>query len=109
MMGFLHTDFFRQERLLPPGCDIKIRLVRASEQFSLMSTKPGFKTVIDNAILYVKKVKLNPAVTLAHANVLKKNNMLFPIQCVGCKVFSIPAGSHRTEKLSFPVNCLQRL
>ena len=93
MMGFLHTDFFRQERLLPPGCDIKIRLVRASEQFSLMSTKPGYKTVIDNAILYVKKVKLNPAVTLAHANVLKKNNMLFPIQRVGCKVFSIPAGS----------------
>ena len=93
MMGFIHSDFFRQERLLPPGCDIKIRFVRAGEQFSLVSTKPGYKTIIDNAIMYVKKVKLNPAVTLAHANVLKKSNMLFPIQRVACKVFSIPTGS----------------
>ena len=93
MLGFLHTDFFRQERLLPPGCDVKLRLVRAADDFSLLSTKPGYKTLIDNAVLYVKKVKLNPSVSLAHANVLKKHNMLFPIQRVGCKVFSIPAGS----------------
>ena len=93
MMGFIHDDFFRQERLLPPGCDIKIRFVRARDEFSLVSTKPGYKTLIDSAVLYVKKVKLNPAVALAHATVLKKSNMLFPIRRVGCKVFSIPAGS----------------
>ena len=98
MMGFLHSDFFRQERLLPPGCDIKIRFVRAREEFSILSTKPGYKTLIDSAILYVKKVKLNPAVILAHANVLKRNNMLFPIRRVACKVFTISSGSLSSYK-----------
>ena len=93
MMGFLHDDFFRQEKLLPPGCNIKIRFVRARDEFSITSTKPGYKTLIDNAVLYVKKVKVNPAVALAHASILKKSNMYFPIRRVGCKVFSIPTGS----------------
>ena len=93
MIGYIHSDFFRQDRLLPPGCDIKIRFVRSRDDFSLVATKQGYKTLIDSAILYVKKVKLNPAVALAHANILKKTNMLFPIRRVGCKVFSIPSGS----------------
>ena len=53
-MGFLHDDFFRQEKLLPPGCNIKIRFVRARDEFSITSTKPGYKTLIDNASLCSK-------------------------------------------------------
>ena len=105
MMGFIHSDFFRQERMLPPGCDIKIRFVRARDDFSIVSTKQGYKTIIDNAVLYVKKAKLNPAVALAHANILKRGNMLFPIHRVGCKYFQYqPVAYPHIERVLFQVN-----
>ena len=94
MIGYLHDDVFRQHRMLPPGVTVKVRFLRSRDTFSLVTTKPGYKTFINNAVLYVRKVKVNPTVTLAHANVLKKNNMVFPVTRVDCKVFSISANSH---------------
>ena len=91
MIGYIHDDVFRQTRLLPPGVTVKVRFVRATEQFSLISTRTGYKTEISSAILYVMKCKVNPEVSLALANVHK--NMYFPIKRVDCKVFTIPAGS----------------
>ena len=93
MIGYIHDDVFRQTRLLPPGVTVKVRFVRATEQFSLISTRAGYKTEISSAILYVKKCKVNPEVCLALASVHKQNNMYFPIKRVDCKVFTIPAGS----------------
>ena len=93
MIGYLHDDVFRETRLLPLGVTVKVRFVRAIEQFSLISTRAGYKTEISNAIVYVKKCKVNPEVCLALASVHKKNNMYFPIKRVDCKVFTIPAGS----------------
>ena len=91
MIGYIYDDVFRQTRLLPTGVKVKVRFVRATEQFSLISTRAGYKTEISSAILYVKKCKVNPEVCLALANVHKKNNMYFPIKRVDCKVFTIPA------------------
>ena len=90
MIGY--DGVFRQTRLLPPGV-VKVRFVRATEQFSLISTKAVYKTEISSAIVYVKKCKINPEVCLALASVHKKNNMYFPIIRVDCKVLTIPAGS----------------
>ena len=93
LIGYIHDDIFRQNKLLPPGVTIKIRFIRSSDAFSLMSTEAGYKTVISSAILYVRKCEINPEVSLAHAAVLKKGNMKFPIKRVDCKVFSVTAGS----------------
>ena len=62
MIGYIHDDVFRQTRLLPPGATVKVRFVRATELFSLISTRAGYKTEISSAILYVKKCKVNPEV-----------------------------------------------
>ena len=75
MIDYIHDDVFRQTRLLPPGVTVKVRFVRATEQFSLISTKAGYKTEISSAIVYVKKYKINPGVCLALASVHKENNM----------------------------------
>ena len=93
MIGYIHEDVFRQTRLLSPGVKVNVRFVRATEQFSLISTKTEYKTKISSAILYVEKCKVNQEVCLAVASVHKKNNMYFPIKRVDCKVFTIPAGS----------------
>ncbi len=94
LIGYIHDDVFRQHRLIPPGVTVKVRFIRSRDAFSLLSTKAGYKTILSNAVLYVRKVKVNPTVTLAHANVLKKSNMMFPINRVECKVFSVSANSH---------------
>ena len=89
----IHDNVFRQTRLLPPGVTVKVRFVRATEQFSLISTKAGYKTDISSAILYVKKCKINQEVCLTLISVYKKNNMYFPIKRMDCKVCTIPVGS----------------
>ena len=93
IIGYIHNDVFRQTRLLPPGITVKVRFVRATEQFSLSSTKAGYKRDISNAIVYVKKCKVDPDVCLALECVHKKNNMHFQIKRLDWKVFTIPAGS----------------
>ena len=98
MIGYIHDDVFKQTRLLPPGVTVKVRFVRATEQFRLISTKAGYKTEISSAILYEKKCKVNPEVRLALASVHKKNNMYFPIKRVNCKVFTIPDGLYLLSK-----------
>ena len=83
MIGYIHNDVFKQTRLLPPYVTVKVRFVRATEQFSVISTEVWYKTEISSAILYVKKCKVNPEVYLSLASVHKKNNMAFPIKTSG--------------------------
>ena len=53
MIGYIQDDVFMQTRLLPPDVTVKVRFDMATEQFSLISTKTGYKTEISSAILYV--------------------------------------------------------
>ncbi|XP_034615465.1 uncharacterized protein F54H12.2-like [Trachemys scripta elegans] len=53
----------------------------------------GFKLRIVSASLFVKKVRVAPGVRLGHAEALLTANAKYPVDRVGMKVFSIPAGS----------------
>ena len=46
-----------QTRTLPSGVTIKGRFVSAYEQFSLISTKLGYKNDISSVVIYVKKLQ----------------------------------------------------
>ena len=48
--------------------------------------------VITQAILYVRKVKVAPAISLGHAVALKQATAKYPIRRVDCKVLFIPGG-----------------
>ena len=93
MIGYIHADVLRKTRLLHPGATVKVRFVRATEQFSFISTRAEYNTDISSAIVYVKKCKINPEVCLALTRVHTMNDMYFPIKRVNCKVFTTPAGS----------------
>ena len=67
-----------------------MRLVHSKDAFSLMGAG---KVVITDAALLVWKVKLNPAVQLAHIKALDRGTAKYPIQHVETKVFSIPPGN----------------
>ena len=94
MMGPIHSDLFFQERLLLNGVNLRIRLNRTKNAFCLVSSavNPQFKVIITQAILYVRKVKVAPAISLGHAAALKQATAKYPIRRIECKVLSIPRG-----------------
>ncbi|XP_067391283.1 uncharacterized protein F54H12.2-like [Emydura macquarii macquarii] len=89
LLGHLHSDLFFQEKLLLNGVDVKIKLTRSKDTFCLM----GCKLHIISASLFVKKVRVAPCVRLRPAEALLTTNAKYPVDCLGMKVFSIPAGS----------------
>ena len=94
MIGKLHSDLFFQDRYLLNGVDMKIRLVRSKDAFALMAEADSkFMIRITEASLFVRKVKLSPAVQMAHIKALEKGTAKYPIRRVETKVFSVPRGN----------------
>ena len=94
MMGPIHSDLFFQERLLLNGVNLRIRLNRTKNDFCLVSSavNPQFKVIITQAILYVRKVKVAPTISLGHGAALRQATAKYPIRRIECKVLSIPRG-----------------
>ncbi|KAK2146431.1 hypothetical protein NP493_3668g00015 [Ridgeia piscesae] len=87
MMGRLHVDLFFQDRYLLNGVDVKIRLVQSKNAFALMAggDNPDYKISIDEAVLFARKAKLNPAVQMGHVKALEKGTAKYPLRRVHCK------------------------
>ena len=101
MMGKLRCDLMNMSRYLINGVDVKLRLIRSSEQFHLLADTTGglkYKTCIDHISLFVRKVRLNPIVTLAHNKALSTSNAKYPLKRASMKTFSIPAGQLSVTK-----------
>ena len=95
-MGRLHMNLFCQERYLVNGIDVKLRLVRSSDKFGLMATASDAFTphvVLTSAVLFVRKIKLNPTVQLAHIKALERSPVKYPVRRVETKVFAVPKGN----------------
>ena len=96
MMGRLHTDITHQTRYILPGVRVKIRLIPTRRTFHLMkdaAVAEDVRAIITRASLFVRKLKLNPAVGLAHEKTLLKATAKYPIKRVVIKTFSIPTGN----------------
>ena len=76
MMGRLHMDFLHQDRFLINGVDVKLRLLPSKSSFNLTAEgeAPDFKSVITQSSLFIRRVKRNPMVQIAHAKALEKGN-----------------------------------
>ena len=103
MMGRLHVDLFLQDKFLLNGVDVKIRLVRSKDAFSLIAYGQisDYKVRIVEATLFARKAVLSPTVQMAHIKALAKGTAKYPLRPVDCKVYSIPQGamSHTHENL----------
>ena len=97
MIGPIHSDIFLQEKYLINGIDLGLRFIRSRPEFHLMSPAAGdkmFKFAIENAALFVRKVKVSDSVFLAHQNALSRANLVYPLTHTVLKSFSIPQGNH---------------
>ncbi|XP_031781790.1 uncharacterized protein F54H12.2-like [Nasonia vitripennis] len=94
MIGHLHHDLFNQDKMLINGVEMRVRLVRSKDAFCLMdATADGkFKLSIKEAILMVRRVKISPGLSLAHAQALWKTTAKYPITRVEVKSFTLHSG-----------------
>ena len=94
-IGPLHLDLFGQSKYLLPGVDVRIKLTRSKSNFQLLTdaTEKGVKTVIEEAVLYVRRVKVTPSVLLGHQIGLKENNAIYTIQQSDLQTYTISQGS----------------
>ena len=102
MAGPIFCDVFFSERLLLSYVDLKVVMNPSSHDFCLMSSvdDADFKVKLIDAYLKVRKVKVNPSVSLAHEVALKKGPAIYPIRRVECKSFVIPGGNPSINKES---------
>src|SRR5215469_3369796 len=91
----VHCDLFYQDRYLPSDVSFKLQLVRNRDAFCLMSdaAQTAYKLNINECKLYVRKVKLSPAVFVAHAKAMEVGNAKYPVRRVVCKTFTVPQGN----------------
>lgn len=100
LTGPLHADIFQQDRLLLPSIDIKVKLSPSKSEFCLMSPNvdEGYKVMITQAVLQVRRVRVNPSVALGHARALEKGHAMYPLTRSEIKPFSVPQGSMSVSK-----------
>lgn len=95
MIGDLHLDVCRMNKFLLNNVDVKFRFIKSVNEFAIISTinNAKFKFKIQDVTLFIKKVKVNSEIMLAHAMVLEKHNVIYPINRTMLKYFSINSGS----------------
>lgn len=98
MIGNLHGDLFNQERLIPNGVEIRMKLVKSKDNFHLMAgSGASFKTIIVDATLFVRRIRVNRTVMIAQNEALDQANAIFPLTRVEVKLVTIPAGVQSKE------------
>jgi hypothetical protein len=94
MTGPLFSDIFMSVRLLLSYIDLKVVLNRNNDAFCLMASEgdANYRVKLTDAYLEIRKVKVNPSITVAHEVALKKGPAIYPIRRLECKSFIVPGG-----------------
>lgn len=100
MIGPIHADIFFQNRYILDFVNLNLKFTRARNEFCLMSgeANPNQKVVIEEAVLYVRKIKLNSSVTLAINNQLKNTTAKYPIRRTDLRVVTVATGLQNTTQ-----------
>ena len=100
MAGPIFCDVFMSERLLLSYVDLKILMNRNVDEFCLMASEADadYRVKLMEVYLKIRKVKVNPSISIAHELALKKGPAIYPVRRVECKSFIIPAGNPSLRK-----------
>ena len=114
LYGSLYVDFFSCEKLMIPEVDIRIKLYRASNEFSLISLGDDadqlFTAVIEKSSLFVRKITVTESVRLSIERTLLKAPARYPYIESLCKSFIMQSGQNSFVKESiFGTEPIRRL
>lgn len=94
MSDFIHTELCGQNKFLINGVGMRIKFYPSKNSFSLMKTSAdqvNYKITFLEAVLVVRKARINPSVMIAHERALTKSNVKMPINRVDVKAITIPS------------------
>ncbi len=105
LMGKLHIDLCRQERMLLYGVQMTLRLIQSRDPFRLMCQKPTTGTTpvkecrvkILTATLRVPLEKPTDALLLGHNEGLYEGPAVYPFERSEIKTYSVPAGEFQIK------------
>ena len=92
LIGHLHCDIFNQDRLLLGGVEVRLKLIRSRDTFCLMDPTGVFKVRIKEATLFVRRLKINPSIALAHEKMLTHTTAKYPLTRVEVKAITLHSG-----------------
>ena len=88
-----HIDFLHTPKVLPSGVQMKMKLSRSNDSFSILSkTDEDLHLKIENLTLFVYRMQPSESLRQLQDRMFMKNNALFPITRSLCKKYTIPAG-----------------
>jgi hypothetical protein len=92
--GRIHSEIFSQPRFLMPGSELRIRFLRADNDFSLMAASEDIKlrVLTEKAYLLVKHCDVSSSVRLAHEAALLTSRIKYPIDKVRTRFYTKGAG-----------------
>ncbi|KAJ8049074.1 hypothetical protein HOLleu_01643 [Holothuria leucospilota] len=76
LIGRQHSDIFCQEKYLLSGVDLRLKLTPSKDSFVLMSSgqDPEYRVMLQQVLLFVRKIKIAPSVLINHAKALEKRH-----------------------------------
>jgi len=90
----LHSDFFHSNKLLLPGCELKLKFIRSEDNFSLMCDTSIGKIKIHDLTLNVRKITVEPAIVDRIESVLSSDKpAIYPIAQSRIKTFTLSKDS----------------
>lgn len=88
-----HIDFFHTSRVLPSDIAMKIKLIRSSDSFSILSnTNDDLCVKIQSLSLFVYRIQPTENIRQLHNKLFNNKNALFPITKSLCKKYTVPSG-----------------
>ncbi|GFR06394.1 uncharacterized protein F54H12.2 [Trichonephila clavata] len=92
LIGPLHFDLGNQSKFLINSMNLRIKLERNKDSFTMMSATHDFKMVIQHASLFVRKVKVAPSIMIGHETALGNGAIKMPIRRTEVKSFALSSG-----------------
>ncbi|GFQ68071.1 uncharacterized protein F54H12.2 [Trichonephila clavata] len=92
LIGPLHFDLGNQSKFLINSVNLRIKLERNKDSFTMMSATHDFKMVIQHASLFVRKVKVAPLIMIGHETALGNGAIKMPIRRTEVKSFALSSG-----------------
>ncbi|GBN09623.1 hypothetical protein AVEN_177364-2-1, partial [Araneus ventricosus] len=78
MCGILHIDLGTQPRLLIIGMTIRMRLLKAKDEFALLAKSGAYRLQIENINLFIRKCDVSSSVVVGHEKVLEQSLVQMP-------------------------------
>lgn len=98
--GALNLPFFQQGRYVLPKLPVHLKFTRAKQEFCLMnfSATGAVQLVIETAVLYVRRVYVQPSILKAHEDGLQHHNAIYPLQRPDITNYTIGKGAQSDSR-----------